>query len=123
MPTVFHFPDDDTLTYCYPIKDAEHQGDDQQVEMVRLFDALADKTRLKILRLLTQRQMYLTELTEHLEPLTKATIRHHMVRLRAAKLVTVHISDHLTYYSLRRETLEEPTRMILRYLGMQPANS
>ncbi len=123
MPTVFHFADDDTLTYCYPVKDAEQQGDDQQLEMVRLFDALADKTRLKILRLLTQRQMYLTELTEHLEPLTKATIRHHMVRLRAAKLVTVHISDHLTYYSLRRETLEEPTRMILRYLDMQPQAS
>ena len=120
MPTIFHFTVDDTITYCYPIKDTERTAEDeQQLEMMRLFDALADKTRLKILRLLTQRQMYLTELAEHLD-LTKATTRHHMIRLRAAKLVTVHMSDHLSYYSLRRETLDEPTRVLARYLGSPP---
>lgn len=121
MPTIFHFRAGDTVTYCYPVADPSRSAADsettQRREMVRLFEALADDTRLRILRHLTTRQMYLTELAEHLK-LTKATTRHHMVRLRAAGLVTLHIRDHLTYYSLNRETLDEPTRVLLRYLGM-----
>ncbi len=120
-PTVFHFHWGETTTYCYPIPDVPRTASDsiaiQRREMVRLFEALADDTRLRILRHLAERQMYLTELSEHLK-LTKATTRHHMVRLRSAGLVTVHIREHLSYYSLRRETLDEPTRLLLRYLGL-----
>lgn len=121
MPTIFHFRAGDTVTYCYPVADPSRAAADsettQRHEMVRLFEALADDTRLRILRHLTTRQMYLTELSEHLK-LTKATTRHHMIRLRAAGLVTLHVRDHLTYYSLNRETLDEPTRVLLRYLGV-----
>jgi DNA-binding transcriptional ArsR family regulator len=120
MPTVFYFPWGDTATYCYPITDALRSGADslttQRHEMVRLFEALADDTRLRILRHLSERQMYLTELAEHLK-LTKATTRHHMVRMRAAGLVTLHMRDNLSYYSLNQEMLDEPTRMLARYLG------
>jgi DNA-binding transcriptional ArsR family regulator len=123
MPTVFYFPWGDTATYCFPITDTPRSGTDgltaQRHEMVRLFEALSDDTRLRILRHLSERQMYLTELSEHLK-LTKATTRHHMVRLRAAGLVTLHMRDHLSYYSLNRETLDEPTRMLVRYLGLTP---
>jgi DNA-binding transcriptional ArsR family regulator len=125
MPTVFYFPWGDTATYCYPIPDAPRTASDsvamQRRDMVRLFEALADDTRLRILRHLAERQMYLTEISEHLK-LTKATTRHHMVRLRAAGLVTLHMRDHLSYYSLNRETLDEPTRLLWRYLGLsQPS--
>lgn len=127
MPTIFHFTVEDTITYCYPISDIQQPAGDsdtmQRAEMVRLFDALADETRLRILRYLSQRQMYLTELSEHLK-LTKATTRHHMIRLRAAGLVTLHMRDHLSYYSLRRETLDEPTKLLFRFLGPNtPTNS
>jgi len=64
---------------------------------------LGDETRLAILRQLSHRQMYLTELAEALK-LTKATIQHHMVRLRAAGMVTLHdrrAHEHKTYYTLR----------------------
>ncbi len=124
MPIVFSFTVDDTLTYCYPIlesaKTAAEQEANSRREMVRLFEALADDTRLRILRHLADRQMYLTELSEHLK-LTKATTRHHMIRLRAAGLVTVHMRDHLSYYSLRRETLEEPSHILARFLGTTQA--
>jgi DNA-binding transcriptional ArsR family regulator len=123
MPSIFYLHVDDTITYCYPIPNTERSASDietaQRREMVRLFDALADDTRIRILRLLSQRQMYLTELADNLK-LTKATTRHHMIRLRAAGLVTLHTRDHLSYYSLRRETLEEPTRSLLNYLGLAP---
>lgn len=121
MPTVFYFSWGDTATYCYPIPDAPRTASDsaaiQRRDMVRLFEALSDDTRLRILRYLAERQMYLTEISEHLK-LTKATTRHHMVRLRAAGLVTLHMRDHLSYYSLNREILDEPTRLLWRYLGL-----
>jgi DNA-binding transcriptional ArsR family regulator len=121
MPTIFHFTDQDTLTYCYPIPDAARAEDPESAErqeVLRLFETLADDTRLRILRHLAHKQMYLTELADHLR-LTKATTRHHMIKLRAAGLVTVHIRDHLTYYSLRHETLNEPTNLLLHYLRMR----
>ncbi|MBA3823228.1 MAG: winged helix-turn-helix transcriptional regulator [Ktedonobacterales bacterium] len=121
MPTVFYFRTGETVTYCFPVTDSARVAADsalmQRQEMVRLFNALADDTRLRILKHLSERTMYLTELSEHLK-LTKATTRHHMVRLRAAGLVTLHQRDHLSYYSLRRETLDEPTRTLLRYLNL-----
>jgi DNA-binding transcriptional ArsR family regulator len=121
MPSVFQFTQHDVETYCFPIPDAARGQNDgiasQRREMVRLFDALADDTRLRILRHLAERTMYLTELSEHLK-LTKATTRHHMVRLRAAGLVTLHVRDRLNYYTLRRETLDEPTHLLLHYLGL-----
>ncbi len=119
MPAIFHFRAGDTVTYCYPVSEAARSATEiqtaQRREMVRLFEALSDDTRLRILRHLADRQMYLTELAENLK-LTKATTRHHMVRLRAAGLVTLHLRDHYSYYSLRAETLTEPTRALLRYL-------
>ena len=121
MPSVFHFTAGDTLTYCYPLENPDHLAADTETtlraEMIRLFDALADDTRIRILHHLTKRQMYLTELAEHLK-LTKATTRHHMIRLRAAGLVTLHMQDHLSYYSLRTETLDEPTQLLRRYLDI-----
>lgn len=121
MPTIFHFRVGDNVTYCFPIADTPRNASDsialQRREMVRLFEALADDTRLRILHHLTERTMYLTELSEHLK-LTKATTRHHMVRLRAAGLVTLHMRDHLSYYTLRRETLDEPTHVLLHFLGL-----
>jgi DNA-binding transcriptional ArsR family regulator len=119
-PIIFSYVVDETMTFCYPIEEAAHNAAEQELltrrEMVRLFDALADDTRLRILRHLADRQMYLTELSEHLK-LTKATTRHHMIRLRAAGLVTVHNREHLTYFSLRQEALDEPSRTLIKFLG------
>lgn len=125
MPIIFSYTVDETLTYCYPIAQTARTAAEQETmtrrEMVRLFEALGDDTRLRILHHLAHRQMYLTEISEQIK-LTKATTRHHMVRLRAAGLVTLHMRDNLSYYSLRREALEEPTRSLLRYLGPKQEN-
>lgn len=122
MPLIISCAVGDTLTYCYPITEAAHSAAElaimQRRELVRLFEALADDTRLRILQLLAGRQFYLTELSEQLG-LTKATTRHHMIRLRAAGLVTLHARDHLSYYSLRREALDEPTKVLQRFLNQK----
>jgi ArsR family transcriptional regulator len=83
--------------------------------MVRLFRALGDPTRLRILKLLGERDHYLTELATQLE-LSKPTMKHHLALLRAAGVVTVTEEGSLTYYSIRRERLEEAGVDLRRFL-------
>jgi DNA-binding transcriptional ArsR family regulator len=73
---------------------------------VRLYRALGDESRLRILRLLAERDRYLTELATELE-LSKPTVSHHLAQLRAASLVTLTQQGNLTYYSLRRDRIDE----------------
>lgn len=109
-PAVFYHFWRGTLTFCAPVEAAlegsgQHPGepDALPLDLVTFFQMLGDETRLRILRRLSQRQMYLTELAETLH-LKKATIKHHMVRLRDAGMVTLHDrvqGEHKTYYTLR----------------------
>ncbi len=106
-PAVFYHFWRGTLTFCAPVEaiNASPSGVHTDPtapaeETLRFFEALGDSTRLRILRLLAGREMYLTELAERLG-LTKATTKHHMVRLRAAGIVTLYDRDRLTYYALR----------------------
>jgi DNA-binding transcriptional ArsR family regulator len=112
QPAVFYHLWRGTLTFCAPttstipsIEPNHADPDAPDTEMLRFFETLGDETRLRILRLLAHREMYLTELAERLG-LTKATIKHHMVRLRAAGMVTLHDRperERKTHYSLRRD--------------------
>jgi len=89
--------------------------------VVRLHRALGDETRLRILRLLADRDLYLTEIAQQLE-LSKPTIKHHLALLRAAGLVTVTESGTVRYYSLRRQRLDDASIEIKRFLvGDVPA--
>ena len=109
-PAVFYHFWRGTLTFCAPVESAvegsgQHPGDPDALplDLVTFFQMLGDETRLRILRRLSHRQMYLTELAEALN-LKKATIKHHMVRLRDAGMVTLHDrvqGEHKTYYTLR----------------------
>lgn len=73
-------------------------------ELERFFRALSEQTRLKILQMLADREMYLQEIADRLK-LTHATAIHHLAILRAAQLVRVVDRHHVKYYSLRRERL------------------
>lgn len=108
-PAVFYHFWRGTLTFCAPADSATPvvegavDGSPQPGEdILRFFEALGDATRLRILRLLAEREMYLTELSDRLK-LTKATTKHHMVRLRASGLVTLYDRDRMTFYALRQD--------------------
>jgi DNA-binding transcriptional ArsR family regulator len=103
--------------FWYPVADEvlETEAGEPSASMVRLFRALSDPTRLQVLRLLTERDWYLTELATKVE-LSKPTMKHHLVNLRAAGLVTVIEEGSLTYYRLRRERLAEGGSELRRYL-------
>ncbi len=94
---------------CYPVADNALGAASRTVPpaaTVRLYRALGDETRLRILRLLADRDRYMTELANELE-LSKPTISHHLAQLRSAGLVTLTEQGNLTYYSLRRDRVTE----------------
>ena len=95
--------------FGYPISDGALDEVDPLAPpqaSVRLHRALGDDTRLRILKLLAGRDLYLTEIAQLLE-LSKPTIKHHLALLRSAGLVTVTESGTVMYYSLRRPRLDE----------------
>ncbi len=109
----------DWRLFAYPIADAALGAIDAGIppqSVVRLYRALGDGTRMRILKLLADRDWYLTELAQRLE-LSKPTMKHHLALLRAAGLVTVTEEGSLTYYSLRRERLQEAGVELHRFLA------
>jgi DNA-binding transcriptional ArsR family regulator len=117
-PYNFTFTGADWRIFVYPVADAALEPHDPlapPVGVLRLHRALGDETRLRILRLLRDRDYYLTEIAERLE-LSKPTIKHHLAQLRAAGLVTLTEEGGLTYYSLRRERLDDASSELKRYL-------
>ena len=83
--------------------------------LVRLHRALGDGTRLRILKLLAGRDLYLTEIAQQLD-LSKPTIKHHLALLRSAGLVTITESGTVMYYTLRRQRLDDASTELKRFL-------
>jgi len=61
--------------------------------------AMADETRQRILTLLQEREMSVTELNEHFA-ITQPTLSHHLAILRRAKLVSLRYEGRQTFYRL-----------------------
>jgi DNA-binding transcriptional ArsR family regulator len=109
----------DVQLICYPIADASLGAADHvtpPAATVRLYRALGDASRLRILRLLAERDRYLTEIANELD-LSKPTIKHHLAQLRAAGLITLTEQGNLTYYTLRRDRAEEAGVELRAYLA------
>ena len=108
----------DWRRFGYPVSDDALEASDPLAApqaVVRLHRALGDETRLRILKLLAGRDLYLTEIAQHLE-LSKPTIKHHLALLRSAGLVTITESGTVIYYSLRRNRLDDASADIKRFL-------
>lgn len=75
-----------------------------ETEAIRLFKALADKSRLQILKSLAIEEMYVERLAQRLD-LTPATISFHLKKLAEADAVTSYKSQYYTMYALNREVL------------------
>jgi DNA-binding transcriptional ArsR family regulator len=109
----------DAQVICYPIADSSLGAADRlapPAATVRLFRALGDPSRLRILRYLAEGDRYLTEIATELQ-LSKPTIKHHLAQLRAAGLITLIEQGNLTYYSLRHDRAEEAGVELRAYLA------
>jgi len=108
----------DWRLFGYPVSDDALEANDPlsaPQSVVRLHRALGDETRLRILKLLAGRDLYLTEIAQQLD-LSKPTIKHHLSLLRSAGLVTITESGTVMYYSLRRNRLDDASADIKRFL-------
>ncbi len=78
-----------------------------QETALRIFKSLSDTSRLRIVRALTQGDMYTELLAERLD-LTPSTVSFHMKKLEEAGLVISRKEQYYTVYSLDRSVLEQP---------------
>ncbi len=117
-PYNYVFAGRDWHMFAYPLADSALDGEGSGVPAasVRLFKALGDESRLRILRLLSEGDLYLTEIAERMG-LSKPTVSHHLAQLRAAGLVTITESGSLTYYALRRDRIAEAGVELTRLVG------
>lgn len=89
---------------------------------VRIFEALADASRIRIVRLLAERPHYGQELAAALG-VSAATVTHHVNLLLRAGVVSIERQSHRTYFVLRRESLLDQLNVGLRYaLGERSAS-
>src|SRR6266704_6035533 len=91
---------------------------EEMKSLVVIGRALADPTRIRILRLLAERPMYGQELAKVLD-VKPPTVSHHLASLVAAGLVRVWRENNYHYYELDSEGIEnlaESTQHIARLL-------
>ena len=103
-----------TRVFIYPIETSPGKNAPPP-DLVRLYKALGDETRLKILRLLGGREMYLQELAKTLG-VSHVTVLHHVALLRAARLVQVVERENLKYYRLRADRAREAAAQWLDFV-------
>lgn len=111
-----------TLVVYYGVADEFVDSDPEAPPswLVRMYKALSDDKRLRILRRLSEGETSLDELTEMLG-LSKSTVHHHISQLRAAGLVRVHVpskenKSKTKCYSLREQSLAEAGTYLDSYL-------
>lgn len=117
-PYNYIFGGRDWHMFAYPLAESALDGDGGSVPAtsVRLFKALGDESRLRILRFLASGDLYLTEIAERMG-LSKPTVSHHLALLRAAGLVTITQAGALTYYTLRRDRIADAGVELTRLLA------
>lgn len=87
--------------------------------MDQVFKALSDKNRRKILEILRQKDMSVTEINRHF-PITMASLSHHLSILKQANLVVTQRDGQHIYYSLNTSVFEEVMKLFINLFGDKP---
>lgn len=105
----------DMKIFCYPVADETMAKDSviPPARLVRIYKALADERRLRILKLLMSRSYSLQELADEFG-VAKTTMYHHLATLRTAGLVLTRPEEF--QYSLRQNMLSEVGELLNAYL-------
>jgi DNA-binding transcriptional ArsR family regulator len=101
--------------FCYPITlDREPAGPGDPAELVRIYKALGDESRLKLLKRLQEGPISLSDAAQEVG-LAKSTTHHHLAILRQAGFVLIREGDDT--YRLRPDLRPEPGALLQQYLG------
>lgn len=104
----------DTQPSCCSARDELIVGDEQAQRLAKVFKALGDPTRVKLLSLISasaDAEMCVCDLTEPVG-LSQPTVSHHMKQLVEAGLVTREQRGRWAYYSPVTSVLIEATRSL-----------
>ncbi len=104
--------------FVYPVADESLVEDSSAPpqRLVRLYKALADERRLRILKKLAAQAYSLQEMADEMG-VAKTTLHHHFVILRSSGLVRLRTSDHR--YRLREETFSDVSDLLEAYLKQE----
>ena len=105
--------------FCYPIAAPAEEGA-TPAEVARVYKALGDEGRLKLLRRLSDGPLKLSEAAAELG-VAKSTAHHHLAILRQAGFVTIRDEDE-NVYSLRTD-LPQAGDLLAGYLGSTSRSS
>jgi DNA-binding transcriptional ArsR family regulator len=112
-PWVILWEHKSTKIFCYPIAPAPDEAA-SPAEVARVYKALGDEGRLKLLRRLSDGPLKLSEAAVELG-VAKSTAHHHLAILRQAGFVTIRDEDE-NVYSLRTD-LPQAGELLAAYLG------
>ncbi len=118
------------IIFCYPASIAPPGEHQPSAQLLRLTRALADESRLRILKLLSAGPLDFMEIVGRIG-LAKSTICHHLACLRAAGLLRIHLHvpggsrlpTCTNHYALRPGALEGLAPMLAEYVGSPAASS
>ncbi len=105
---------EDTKVFYYPVANESITPNDKYMPnhfLIQKHKALGDESRLRIVKILSENDCSLQDLTEQLQ-MRKPTVHHHLKMLRAAKIVEINGSK----YSLKAHVFELLFKELDRYL-------
>lgn len=88
------------------------------MQLNEIFGALADPTRLKILKLLSRKDLAASELGEHFD-ITAPSLSHHLSTLMQAGLIVQERQGRWLVYSLKKGVLDKVADQ-LRLISQKP---
>jgi DNA-binding transcriptional ArsR family regulator len=104
------------VVYLYPVDVLPTEPGHPSPDLLRLTRALADESRLRILRFLAPEPRPFSDVVRFIA-LAKSTVHHHLVALRAAGLIRVHVfPDGPERYSLRPGSLDRLEERLADFL-------
>lgn len=110
----------DSFVIGYPVSDETLNPDPDAPPqwLVRMHKALGDEKRLRALRVLSEGDASLGELAEKVDA-PKSTMHHHLMLLRRAGLVQIHMGKEKKY-SLRDEAIGDASTYLTHYINARP---
>jgi DNA-binding transcriptional ArsR family regulator len=100
--------------FCPPITADRERTPGDPADLVRIYKALGDESRLKLLKRLQEGPTSLTDAAQEIG-LAKSTTHHHLAILRQAGFVLIQEGDDT--YTLRPDMRPEPGALLEQYLG------
>ncbi|MCM3454669.1 ArsR family transcriptional regulator [Heyndrickxia oleronia] len=110
-PWTIHANLEGTKVFYYPVSQTSLSDEPDVALLAQFYKALGDEKRLKIIKLLHEKDRSLKELTDSLG-IGKTTVHHHLVILRSAQIIKMKDST----YSLVHHTLSTLKPKLLEFL-------